>query len=84
MLCLGTSMVKELVEYIIKSLVGQPSAVQVMLEQDGSQYQVTIAVAPEDRGRVIGRNGETIRAIRALASVVIPKDAEVSVEIVEQ
>lgn len=76
-------MVKELVEYIVKSLVDEPDAVRVTYDYTGNQYEVIIAVSPQDRGRVIGRNGETIRAVRALASVVVPKDSEVKVEIAE-
>ncbi|HEV2601701.1 MAG TPA: KH domain-containing protein [Candidatus Babeliales bacterium] len=76
-------MVKELVEYIVKSLVDGPDAVRVACEQRDAGYCVTISVLDQDRGRVIGRNGETIRAIRALASVVVPKDSDVTIEIAE-
>ena len=76
-------MIKELVEYIVKTLVDDPSAVRVTSDHTNNQYQVVIAIAAPDRGRVIGRNGETIRAIRALACVVAPPSSEVKVEIAE-
>lgn len=76
-------MVKELVEYIVKSLVDGPDAVRVVCEEKGTGYCVMISVLDQDRGRVIGRNGETIRAIRALACVVAPKDSDVTIEIAE-
>lgn len=76
-------MIKECVEYIVKSLVDEPDVVGVVCDQVDSQYRVVISVSQQDRGRVIGRNGETIRALRALVSVIAPQADEVKVEIAE-
>lgn len=76
-------MIKECVEYVVKSLVDEPSAVHVSCDQSGNQYDVIISVSQQDRGRVIGRNGETIRALRALVSVIVPEASDVKVEIAE-
>ncbi len=76
-------MIQEFIEYIVKSLVDEPAAVRVACDQVDGQYNVTIAVSQQDRGRVIGRNGETIRALRALISVIVPQAGEVTVDIAE-
>ena len=55
---------KELVELIAKSLVDQPEKVQVS-QLEGEQTTILeLKVAPEDLGKVIGKQGRTARAIR--------------------
>ena len=57
---------KELLEMIAKALVDEPDAVQVS-EVTGEQTTVLeLRVAPEDLGKVIGRQGRTARAIRTI------------------
>ncbi len=57
---------KELVEQIAKALVDQPDKVQV-LEVAGEQTTVLeLRVAPEDLGKVIGKQGKTARAVRTI------------------
>lgn len=59
-------MLKELVEYIVKSLVDCPEQVQVT-EVDGEQASVLeLRVAQEDLGKVIGKQGRTARAMRTI------------------
>ena len=61
-------MLKELVEYIARSLVDNPDAVQVS-EVGGEQTVVfELRVAKEDLGKVIGKQGRTARAIRTILS----------------
>jgi len=58
--------VKELVELIAKSLVDNPEKVQVS-QLDGAQSSIIeLKVAPEDVGKVIGRQGRTAQAIRVI------------------
>lgn len=57
---------KELVEYIAKSLVDDPSQVQVEVIPDGKYVVVQLHVAAEDTGRVIGKDGRVANAIRML------------------
>jgi len=58
--------VKELVELIAKALVDQPDKV-VVTQLEGEQTTVLeLKVAPEDLGKVIGKQGRTARAIRIL------------------
>lgn len=59
-------MLKELVEYIAKSLVDKPEDVQVR-EVEGEQTTVLeLKVAKEDIGKVIGKQGRTSRAMRTI------------------
>jgi predicted RNA-binding protein YlqC (UPF0109 family) len=56
----------ELIEYVAKSLVDHPDDVQVFTHDRGDQTVVELEVAPDDLGKVIGRQGRTARAIRIL------------------
>ena len=56
---------KEAVEKIVKALVGNADAVEVE-ETGGKTVRLAVRVAPDDYGRVIGREGRTIKAIRSL------------------
>jgi len=58
---------KELIELIAKSLVENPDAVQVSQEEDEEgAILVKLAAAPEDMGRIIGKQGRTAKAMRTL------------------
>lgn len=65
---------KELVEYIAKSLVDDPTSVQVAEEAIGDTLSFTLHVAPEDAGRVIGKNGRVANAMRILLRVAAAKE----------
>ena len=66
-------MLKELVEYIAKSLVDKPEEVQVM-EVGGEQTIVyELRVAKDDLGKVIGKQGRTARAIRTILGAASTK-----------
>jgi len=60
------SALEELVEYIAKSLVDDPSQVRVKRRHQGGTVILELHVAPEDAGRVIGKSGRVANAIRAL------------------
>jgi len=58
--------VKELIELIAKSLVDNPGKVQVS-QLDGEQSSILeLKVAPEDMGKVIGKQGRNVQAIRVI------------------
>ncbi|HYK03970.1 MAG TPA: KH domain-containing protein [Thermoanaerobaculia bacterium] len=60
---------KELIEFLAKSLVDNPDEVQTRTYERGDQDTVVeLEVAPADLGKVIGRQGRTARAIRTLLS----------------
>lgn len=54
------------VEKIVKSLVGAPDAVEVSEDVTDRANVVKARVAPDDVGRIIGREGRTIKAVRSL------------------
>ena len=54
------------VEKIIKGLVGAPDAVEVSEDASARATVVRVRVAPDDMGRIIGREGRTIKAVRSL------------------
>lgn len=57
---------KEAVEKIVKALVGEPDAVEISEESDGKIVRLAVRVADGDMGRLIGREGRTIKAIRSI------------------
>ena len=67
---------KELVEYIARSLVQQPEQVRVQERQSGRSVTITLRVASDDIGRVIGKNGRVANAIRALLKVQASKEGK--------
>ncbi|HEX9674520.1 MAG TPA: KH domain-containing protein [Anaerolineales bacterium] len=67
---------KELVEYIAKSLVDDPTEVRVVVKQDRREIRVELKVAEQDMGRIIGRNGRVANAIRALMRAAASRRGE--------
>lgn len=65
---------KELVAYIVKSLVDNPDEVVVTEVRDRALTSLELAVAASDMGRVIGRGGRVIDSIRSLLQVRAAKD----------
>lgn len=63
-----TGDVRTLVEQIAKSLVDAPAEVLVYQVQEGDETVIELEVAPSDMGKVIGKNGRTVRALRCLVS----------------
>lgn len=57
---------KESVEKLIKALVGQPDAVEVSEETGERSTVIRVRVGEGDMGRIIGREGRTVKAIRSL------------------
>ncbi|MBI2936092.1 MAG: KH domain-containing protein [Chloroflexi bacterium] len=64
---------KEMVEFIAKSLAHNPDAVKVsQFEQEGA-WVIQLEVAPEDKGRIIGKQGRVAQALRVLLRVAAVK-----------
>ena len=77
------SSIKDMVEYIAKSLADRPDEVEVSESMGETVVMIELNVASEDMGRMIGRKGRTINAIRSVARVLGGKmNKKVSVEIV--
>jgi len=77
------SAMKELIEYMAKSLVNNPDAV-VVREIEGTNATIyELSVAAEDMGRIIGKQGRVANAMRTLLRVAAVKDGKrVTLEIV--
>lgn len=57
---------KQAIEKIVKSLVGNADAVEVSEKSDGRSSVIEVRVGEGDMGRIIGREGRTVKAIRSL------------------
>lgn len=74
---------KELVEYVAKTLVDHPEEVQVTEIPGTASVIIELRVAPEDMGRVIGKDGRVANAIRVLLRVLASKQGKrVTLEII--
>ena len=75
---------KELLLYIARSLVDHPDQVTVNEVENGDELTLELRVAPEDMGKVIGRQGRIVKEIRILMKAVAQrKGKKVSVEIMD-
>ncbi|MBA2344804.1 MAG: KH domain-containing protein [Rubrobacter sp.] len=73
---------EDLLTFVARSLVDEPDQVEVSSTEDDSRVDLELRVAPDDVGKVIGRQGRTIRSIRTVmkaASVKIGKRVNVEV-----
>ena len=74
---------KELVEYIAKSIVNAPDQVKIEEETNEDGITLKLSVADEDKGRIIGKQGQVAQAMRTLLRVKAAKAAtKVRLEIV--
>jgi len=65
---------KTLVESIAKALVYDPASVTVSEQDEDGALVISLTVAKEDMGRIIGKEGRTAKAIRTLLNAVSTKD----------
>ena len=65
--------VKEMVKHLVKGFVDDPEAVDVSEVQKSQTTVFELRVAPRDLGKVIGRQGRTARALRALLTAAAEK-----------
>jgi predicted RNA-binding protein YlqC (UPF0109 family) len=75
---------KDLVEYIAKSLVDNPEAVDITEIEEDNSVIIELRVAPEDMGKVIGKQGKIAKAMRILSKAAAAKEGKrVSIEIMK-
>ncbi|MFN3742577.1 MAG: KH domain-containing protein [Anaerolineales bacterium] len=75
---------KELVEYLAKSLVTQPDHVRVEERQRGRQTVLTLSVSKEDMGRIIGKQGRVVQSLRTLLRVAAEREGkQVTLDVLE-
>jgi predicted RNA-binding protein YlqC (UPF0109 family) len=76
---------KELVQYLAKSLVSNPDAVEVKETQGETASVLELKVAKEDLGRIIGKQGRTAKSIRTILNAAASRaNRKVVLEIVEE
>jgi uncharacterized protein len=79
-----SSIDQQFVEYIVKSLVGNPDAVSITRTIDEKGVLLELTVDPEDLGRVIGKRGTTAQSIRSLLRALGTKnEARYNLKIVD-
>ena len=74
-------MIKELVTFVVQQLVSHPQDVVINIVEKDDVDLLEIKVAPEDRGRVIGKEGHTIKALRVLVENATSKDKKIALEL---
>ena len=61
---------EELVRYIVTNLVDNEEEVKIESSREGDEINILVTVAPEDVGKVIGKNGRIAQSIRAIVKSV--------------
>lgn len=75
---------QEFLDFVVRALVDKPEAVKTDRKVDEMGVLLMLKVDPEDMGKIIGRNGQTAKAIRSLLRVVgIKNNARVNLKIEE-
>ena len=75
---------KELLLYIARSLVDHPDQVTVNEVENGDELTLELRVAPEDMGKVIGKQGRIAKAIRTVVkAAAVKENKKVTVEIMQ-
>ena len=73
---------KDLVELIVKELVTDKEAVEIIEDREGGEVNILIKVNEDDKGRVIGVRGNIINSIRTIArSAAIKENVKVNIKI---
>ena len=74
---------EDLLLFLARGLVEEPEKVEVSGRETDSRVDLTLKVAPEDMGRVIGRGGRIVKAIRTvLKAASVKANKRVTVEVV--
>lgn len=75
---------KDLLSYIVTSIVSNPDAVIIDEQNNDGNIDLTLTVDPADMGLIIGKGGQTIRAIRKLLTVrAIAENVRVNLQLSE-
>lgn len=76
---------KQLLEYIVPNIVNHPEDVVINETDENGLTNLSIKVNPEDMGRVIGKSGKVIKAIRQIGRIIaIKKGIRVNIDVVDE
>ncbi len=75
---------RDFIEYVVKQIVDSPDGVEVTQTTDDLGVLITLKVSKEDMGKIIGKSGQTAKALRVLLRMMGSKqDARYNLKIVE-
>ncbi|MDO8583024.1 MAG: KH domain-containing protein [bacterium] len=75
---------KKALEYILSQIVDEPEKVEVKEQEEEGMINFAITVAPADMGKIIGKNGKVIRAIRNVIKIsAIKQNKKINISLVE-
>ncbi len=75
---------KELIEFIARSLVDDPTQVEVRQDKSGNHVHLELRVAREDMGRVIGKSGKVANSMRTLLKVAASREGkQITLDVIE-
>lgn len=75
---------KQFLEFIVKNIVENPKEIDISEHQEGTYTNLKFSVGEEDIGKVIGKNGKVIKAIRSLLKInSLRNNKKVYLELVE-
>jgi len=75
------AMFSKLLEQIAKTIVNIPEKVSVRVEQAEGKSSLLVVVDPQDLGKIIGKNGQTVKSIRALVYALKPQEQDIIVDV---
>lgn len=75
---------KKALEYIVTQIVDEPKKVEISETEDNGMINFAIKVAAEDMGKIIGKNGKVIRAIRNVIKIsAIKQNKKINIALTE-
>lgn len=75
---------KKALEYIVSQIVDEPKKVEISETEDNGMINFAIKVASEDMGKIIGKNGKVIRAIRNVIKIsAIKQNKKINIALTE-
>ncbi|WP_215492981.1 KH domain-containing protein [Fenollaria sporofastidiosus] len=74
---------KELVEFLAKSIVENKDDVKVTVNEASDEINIDLYVNPDDIGRVIGKGGKVVKAIRLIVGATLKDSRRINLEIKE-
>lgn len=76
---------KDLLEFIVTGIVENPKQIKINQSSEEDREVLTLSVAPSDMGKVIGKNGQIIRALRTLLrTCALKRGTKVQLQLLEE